>query len=308
MTPAHSMQRQRITAVIFMILAVLFWGFSFISTKIVLTEIPPSTIAFYRQFISVLTLLPLVWRSLHREHYASLKGMTWRDLGLIAASGFAGIVLYFVFENNGIRLSTPANTSMIVAAVPIFTLFSEALFFHLKITPRMLICVAFSIFGVYLVVSAGSGLDFSSARFRGNMLVVASMACWVGYTIINKKLTDRYSSLFLTWAQALVSIVLFLPFVAGEISRWRLPSLIPLLHLIYLGVCCSALGYIFYVFAVKRLGATTSSAFLNLIPVVTVVCSRLVLAEKISPPQLAGMLLVMASLYALIVPGRARRT
>ena len=55
--------------------------------------------------------------------------------GLVAVSGLFGIVLYFVFENNGIRYTTASNASMIVAAVPIFTLFTEALFFKLRIHP-----------------------------------------------------------------------------------------------------------------------------------------------------------------------------
>ena len=82
-----------------------------------------------------------------------------------------------------------------------------------------------------------------------------------------------------------------------------------LIHLLYLGVCCSALGYIFYVHAVKRLGATISSAFLNLIPVVTVVCGYFILGEKVSWPQLAGMSLIMISLYAIGASRpKARRT
>ncbi|MGQ9780395.1 MAG: DMT family transporter [Bacillota bacterium] len=233
----------------------------------------------------------------------NLSGITRRDILLLAASGLAGIVLYFIFENNGLKYTTAASASMIVATVPIFTFFTEALFFKQRISVRPLVCLAVSVVGVYLVVANGGRPDFSSARFLGNMLVVGAMICWVAYTVINKQLTGRYPSLLLTYSQTLFSIPLFLPFVLPEIGRWRMPSTGALLHLFYLGVCCSALGYFFYVYAVKRLGATLCAAFLNLIPVVTTVGGYFILGEKAAPMQLLGMGLIMASLYALSLQG-----
>ena len=53
------------------------------------------------------------------------------------------------------------------------------------------------------------------------------MVCWVGYTIINKKLTDKYSSLLLTFFQAVFSIFLFVPFILPERGRWRMLSTVP---------------------------------------------------------------------------------
>ena len=125
------------------------------------------------------------------------------------------------------------------------------------------------------------------------------MACWVVYTILNKKLTDKYSSLLLTFSQAAFAIFIFVPFILPETGQWRMPATISLIHLFYLGICGSALGYILFVHAVKQLGATISSAFLNLIPVVTVVCGYFILGEKVSWPQLAGMSLIMVSLFAI---------
>lgn len=62
---------------------------------------------------------------------------------------------------------------------------------------------------------------------------------------------------------------------------------------------CSALEYLFYINAVKRIGATVSTTFLNLIPVVTVVSGTLLLQEKLLRIEVLGMGLIMASIYAL---------
>ena len=43
-----------------LILPVLFWGLSFISTKVVLNEMPPVTIAFMRQVIALIPLFIII--------------------------------------------------------------------------------------------------------------------------------------------------------------------------------------------------------------------------------------------------------
>lgn len=279
-----------------MIMTVILWGLSFISTKVVLAQIPPISIAFFRQFIAAATLIPLVMYS------RALPRVTLRDLGTIAGAGLFGIVLYFLFENTGLQYTTASNASMIVAALPIFTLISEALFFRLKVSWNMVVCLLASIIGVYLVVTVNGQMDLSSTRFLGNLLMIGSMVCWVVYTAINKKLDKKYPSIAIITYQSLASIFLFIPFVIPEAARW--PSLAEvsissLANLLFLGVFCSALAYFFYIYAVKRLGATVSATFLNLIPVVTVISGSIVLHEELFWIQICGMGIIMASIFWL---------
>jgi drug/metabolite transporter (DMT)-like permease len=151
-------------------------------------------------------------------------------------------------------------------------------------------------------VTVDGHLDFSSSRFYGNLLMMGSMICWVVYTFLNKNLDGKYSGMTVITYQSLASIFLFMPFVLPEIKRWpEFGSISPfiLANLVFLGVVCSALEYLFYIYAVKRLGATVSTTFLNLIPVVTVVSGTLLLQEKLLWIEVLGMGLIMASIYAL---------
>lgn len=279
-----------------MILAVLFWGYSFIGTKIVLTQIPPISIAFFRQIIATAVLIPLAL------HAGVLPKMAFGDLTIAAAGGFFGIVMYFVFENSGLQYTTASNASMIVSALPVFTLISEALFFRLKVSLKMIVCLAISMVGVSLVVTVDGRFDRASGQLFGNLLVMGAMICWVIYTVLNKRLDKKYSSITITVYQSMASILLYIPFVIPETGRWgSLGSLSvqTLENLIFLGVFCSALAYFFYIYATKRLGATVSSTFLNLIPVVTTITGYLALQEKLIITQIFGMGLIMASIYEL---------
>jgi drug/metabolite transporter (DMT)-like permease len=276
-----------------LILPVLFWGLSFISTKIVLEEMPPVTIAFMRQLIAIIPLLLII---IAMRVSLRIKPL---DLLLLAGSSFFGIVLYFLFENNGLKYTTAASASMIVAAVPVFTFISDSLLFKAKLGIRAFLCIIFSIAGVYLVVSVNGRLDFSSETFNGNMLIVGAMLSWVIYTIMSRRLMSAYSTLSITLYQTALSSIILIPFLLPETRFWRPISLYALLNLIYLGVLCSAVSYFTFLYAIKQFGATISSAFLNLIPVVTVIGGYFILSEKLHPIQYIGMFLILASLYML---------
>lgn len=283
----------RLVAFSFLLMSVFFWGISFISTKIVLEEVPPSSIAFFRQFIACAVLFTaLLLRG-------RLPRMPIRDFLLLSLSSLFGIVLYFVFENSGLMHTTASNASMIVAAVPIFTLLAEALVFHMHISHRAVICIAISILGVYLVISVNGRLEFASSTFLGNILVMGAMVCWVIYTLLSRNLQARYDSITLVAYQSLSSIFLFMPFVIPEIPQWHGISTIPLLNLLYLGIFCSAFSYYFYLYATQKLGATLSSAFLNLTPVISVAAGYIVLDEKLALPQFGGLALILGSLFLL---------
>lgn len=291
-----SPEQERHIALVCILLSVLFWGFSFISTKIVLDQIPPVSIAFFRQFIAAATLIPIL------IYTRSISAISLRDLAVVAASSFFGIVLYFVFENNGLERTTASNASMIVSALPIFTMFAESLIFGLRITWRMIGCLAVSCTGVALLVTVNGRIDLSSGQLLGNLMVMGAMACWVAYNILIRGLGGSHSNIATITYQSVISIPLLVPFVISEVERW--PSISELtsasiINMAFLGVFCSGVAYLCYIRAVRMIGATVASAFLNLIPVVTVICGYILLGETLTVIQVAGIVLVMAALYEL---------
>jgi drug/metabolite transporter (DMT)-like permease len=80
-----------------------------------------------------------------------------------------------------------------------------------------------------------------------------------------------------------------------------------MLHVIFLALGCSALGYWLYAYAMEALGVSTTSVFINLIPVVTVISGFLVLHERLTILQGAGAVLVLAGVYLAILPQRDKR-
>jgi len=286
-------KRTKLIAIAAIILTSVFWGYSFVSTKIILTELPPVTIAFFRQIIASSVLI--IFLSIKKLFVK----MPFKDVLLLAASSLFGIVFYFLFENIGLKYTTASNGSIIVAAVPIFTLVTESLFYKFKITIRVVSCVIVSIIGVFLVIFEQGSLDFSSGTTKGNLLMIGAMISWVIYTIICKSLNGKYKGIVITTYQMIAASIIFIPFIIPEIDQWHGISTYSLINLLYLAFFCSALAYFLYNFAVKSLGATVTSMFLNLIPIVSIIGGVLVLKETISLLQIGGMLLIMLSLFLI---------
>lgn len=290
-----TIQKHKINVLPFVCLAVsvIVWGMSFISTKVVLKTLPPSSIAFLRQIIALVPLSAALILS------KSNKLPDFKDVIKIAFSGFFGIVLYFVFENNGLLHTSASSASMIVSTVPVFTLLAELVFLKKRANKKIWIAVAASITGVYFVISENGRIDLFSTSVYGNFLVLAAMICWVAYTVISRNLSKKYSSLVITTYQTGCSILLFLPFIINELPNWRKPNILTISNLLFLGICCSALAYVCFLYAVSRVGASTSSAYLNMVPVVSVVSAYFILGEKLTVFQSLGMAIILISLFSI---------
>jgi drug/metabolite transporter (DMT)-like permease len=73
---------------------------------------------------------------------------------------------------------------------------------------------------------------------------------------------------------------------------------------IFLGICCSALGYWFYAQSLEVLGIGTTSLFINFIPVISAIGSFFILNERLQPLQLLGAALVLAGVYLAMAAQR----
>lgn len=69
------------------------------------------------------------------------------------------------------------------------------------------------------------------------------------------------------------------------------------LNVVFLGVLGSAIGYWLYVIMLDNLGASRSSVFINLIPVVSVIASFFVLGERLALLQILGGAAALAGVY-----------
>lgn len=258
-----------------------------------LADLPPFTIAFLRVAIAFVVLLPFGYRGawkaapLFREHFKPLLFLT-----------VTGVAAFTTFLYAALQFTSATNVSVLEAAIPAVTVALSAWLLREKLRWIQLFGVALSLFGSVWVVLEGQVFQLGNLGWNaGDALMVGAVASWALYSIGVRK----YLHLFPSYGSVLVmtglSVLILLPFMAGEWLILGVPDLGSSAHwwgLVYLGVFPSVVALILYNRAVAILGASQASVYLNFLPVGTMVGAYFLLGETITAMQVLGAGLVIA--------------
>ncbi len=276
----------------------LIWGLSFISIKAAVAVIPPMSLATLRFAVACL-FLPLVALA-SREGL----GIPKKDLLPAALSGLVGITLYFLGENNGVARLSASESSLIIATIPVLTMLAERVFSGARLAGRSYVGASLSAAGVALIVARG---EAGSSDPAGYLFMVLAAFSWVAYNFLVKRVSAGCGRVALTFWQSLFGLAGCIPFALAERAAWRVPGAEAWLNVLYLGIFCSAVGYWLYTMTLDRIGPGRASAYINLIPVVSVAASFLILGERLGTAQLLGGAVAVAGVYLATTAARSGR-
>jgi drug/metabolite transporter (DMT)-like permease len=255
------------------LLVIFFWGISFVAIKIVVDVIPPITMATLRFTISWL-ILWLFARITIKERKLPSKA---KRLSILA--GLWGITFYFIFENFGVNFTTPSQASLLISTVPIFTIIIADIVRRKSSSVRLYLMSFLSLVGVSIIIFS-NGFDLRGDTL-GDLLILGAAVTWGMYTLYVDKLSE-YDNLLTTVEMTKWGLIFLIPFAAVEMIMERpdpLKFIKPdvVLWLLFLGILCSGFGYFIWNYSVRVLGSRTSSNFIYLIPVVSVISDSLIL-------------------------------
>ena len=266
--------------VISLVAATILWASSFIALKLAFRSYDPMFVIFGRMAVASVCFLFFLPGFLKKIDYR--KG----DIRRIAFMALCEPCLYFIFEAKAIENTTASQAGMICATLPLIMAVAAWIFLKEKISRRMAAGFFLALVGaLWLSVSAESSENAPNPML-GNFLEFLAMVCAVGYITTCKYLTARYSPFFLTALQALVGAVFFLPLALFPTSSFPTqfePT--ATMAVVYLGAVVTLGAYGCYNFGVSKLPASQATAFINLIPVFTVILGWLILGEKFNSMQ-----------------------
>lgn len=271
------------------LIPVITWGISFVSTEYLLQFLGPMTIGAIRFVIATALLYMMM-----RRTGTSLR-IEPKDHLLFVLAGGIGIAIYFYFENTGIKYISASPAALIIAAIPIFTLIFEALIYKRAINAVDALAIIVSVVGVMLIVDIKIDEFFESGQMFGYIMMVGAVAAWIVYSMASKPLFKRYSYLTIIFYQFFYSLPFFLIAVPFEANDWQAVGFTAIVHLVFLSLFASVLGFYYFAKAMDLLGVTESSVFINFLPIVTIIFSYFYMGNVISTKQLIGGIFVMLS-------------
>jgi len=273
------------------ILSVSFWGFSYLSTAACLQYMEPVTLAMLRCIIAAALLLA-IWKVKEKNTKVSAKHLPRLIIG-----GFIGIVCYFICEFYGVKYTSPALAAIILAAIPVMSLIAQRISGRENLTLFKILGVVISLLGVAIVTGIGFEKIEMTGRVVGYLFMLGAALSWVVFNYVTFPLYTHYSPLTITTVQMLAGAVSLA--VIFMLTGERLPviNIEVGLNLLFLSVFCSAAGILLYMYAFRSLGLVTTTLFINIQPIVTVIASMIILKEYLKPNEIIGGILVVAAVY-----------
>ena len=277
--------------------AVLFWGFSFIATKVALKEVHPFALLALRFGIGACLLLPAQF---YRDRNF-LRAFSLKDWGSIVLLAIVGIAGHNLLQAYGLLYTTAINTGWIIAVQPIFITLSARLFLRERITWKRIGGIILGFSGVFLIISKGV---FSLSLFRigstfGDLLVLCSALTWAAFTVGGRGFLSRFPPLAAI-APIMMTGCLLTFFVSSLRGGWGFLfhlSLSAWTGVLFLGILCSGLAYFFWYLALGKKDSSLIGMYLFLEPFITLMGAILLLGEKVFGITLAGGGLTLLGVY-----------
>ncbi|MBB6098367.1 drug/metabolite transporter (DMT)-like permease [Deinobacterium chartae] len=278
-------------------ITIVFWASSFAGIKAGLEAFSPEHLTLYRFLVAsaVLAVYALV---------ARIRPLAPRDMLRTFGISLLGITVYHLALNFG-ELSVPAGTaSLIIAAGPVFTALLATAFMGERLSVLGWTGILISLSGVVLIVM---GRGESVAFTQGALLILLSAVVTSIYFVFQKPLVLRYGSTRFTVYSLMLGtlpLLVFWPGLGSEIAQAGLEAN---LAVIYIGVFPAALAYLTWAFALGRVGASVTSSFLYVSPVLAIAIAYLWLGEVPKPVSLIGGAIAVAGVILVNTLGRTPR-
>lgn len=274
---------------ILILLTVFVWGITFVSTKIlVVAGLGPMEIALYRFIIAYI----LLWFMFPKFIKTTIKEELF-----FFFSGFSGVTLYFLFENNALVFTTASNASFIVSTAPLLTAVIAHFVTNEKIGKHFVAGFFLSAAGMFLIIFNGKFV--LNLNPLGDLLAFLSALSWAVYSILIKSTESKYNLFYINrkiFFYGLLTILPFVIFTEKKLSLHLLYEPVILGNILFLGIVASALCYVLWQKAVVLIGVIKTNNYIYLIPVVTALFSIVILGERLTLLMTCGAILIIAGL------------
>ncbi len=277
----------------------ILWGGSFFFTEVALAALPPLSVVFARVAIGALALLVLV----HAAGLRLPRGLRlWRAFFVMGALNNLIPFSLIVWGQTAI---TGGLAAILNATTPLFTVvLAHILTRDERLTLAKLAGVAVGFLGVAVMIGpqvlGGLATGGLGIAVLAHLAVLGAALSYAFAGIYGRRFRDT-SPLITATGQVTASTVLLCPLVLMVDQPWALalPGPAIIWAIVGLGLLSTAAAYVIYFRILASAGATNLLLVTFLIPVSAILLGVMVLSERLTAAQLAGMGLIALALAAI---------
>nr|MDK2851144.1 hypothetical protein [Candidatus Cloacimonadota bacterium] len=270
--------------------AMFCWAITFVWYKIAYETYRPYEVVFLRLLLASIILFAFMaiakkWQKIERN-----------DLWRLMIVAFFEPFLYFNGEGNAMQYVSSSFASIVIATIPIFAALGAWLLLKERLSVWVILGVIVSCMGV-VIMSIGSG-EFK-ATMIGVMFLALAIFGSVGYGLMVRPLTLKYSTLTIVAYQSLFGAIYFLPMfliVDGRHFMTVEHSLRGIYTIMAMSIFATIGAFVLFTDVIRTLGVAKSNIFSNLIPVFTVALAFWILGDAIDSRTIIGLTLTLVGL------------
>ncbi len=279
----------------FAVLALL-WGFNWIVVKIGLRYVGPFDFAALRGICGVLGLFMAL--------IALRRPLRPQAVPATILLGLLQNTVFLALTNLAMVTGGAGKTAVLVFTMPFWTILLAWPLLGEKPRGRQWVAVALAMAGLILILEPWA----LRTTLVSNVFATLGGISWAASVIVAKKLRERQQVPLLSltaWQMLfgtvpLVVIALVVPSPPIEWSGHFIFSLA------YAGFLATVVGWLLWLYVLNHLPAGTASINALAIPIIAVLGAWMVLGERPSPHELAGMLTIAGALVLVSLRGWKR--
>ena len=277
-------------AYVVLLATLLLWSGNWIVARAVRDEIAPGIATAGRLVIVLVILLPFVFSGL-RSKLGKIQKQGWLTL---LALGFFGGGLHLALQWLGLHYTTATSGILYLSTTPLFILLLARPLLGEAIGARQWIGLGVSFVGVFLIASQG---QVRSLTFNvGDLMALASMAMWAGYTVFLRLRRDPLETPEFLVVVCAIGLLFMSPWVLWEFTNDVKTNLTTAgtLAVLYSAIGSLLLAYAGWSYVVTRLGAARAGVTMHLMPGFGVILAAIFLGELPRWYHFTGIALILA--------------
>lgn len=223
-----------------------------------------------------------------------------KDYGRMLVCAVLGMGINMLAFFKGLSLSTPINSAVLITITPIIVLILSAVIIKEKIGARKIVGILIGLAGALGLILFGTEIRSDAPNIPlGNFYILLNSIFYGSYLIVAKILIAKYHPFtFMKWLFTL-GIIICLPFGYGELTAidWAKLPFEALWKIGFVILGTTFCTYLFNVFALTQLKASTLSSFVYVQPLIGIIYALATGQDSLTTVKILAACLVLVGVY-----------
>jgi drug/metabolite transporter (DMT)-like permease len=273
------------------IMVTLIWGYSWVTMKIAISDIPPFLFSALRLLIAAIPLFIILIIQRKKLLIDKKNFKNYLLISLFMSLGYMAILTY------GLQFVDSGKTSVLVYTMPIFVVIISHFKLDEKIDVYKMVGLISSLLGLLFIL----GLEIINSEMKvifGEILILVSAFIWGVANVFSKSKLKNIDVIHMNaWQLLIGSLFLFILSLLLEPNysiEWTQNALFSLL---FNGLFSTAFTFVVWFWVLQKINASKASMALMFVPILGILFGWLQLGENVTVSIVLGAILICAGIF-----------